>query len=102
MRVSASYALLLLFSQLLVGCYASLADTLRARAAVDFRCQAEAIAITELPGSAYQAAGCGASATYSCSQEVGGLARVPQGEATCMREGSVAREAVQALSLIHI
>ncbi len=49
----------------LTGC-ATMAGTVRERATVDFQCTPDEVTVTELPGNAYHATGCGRSATYAC------------------------------------
>lgn len=69
------------------GCGAE--QTVRARAAADFHCSEREIQITELPGRAYVASGCGESATYSCTTaQVGPVGSNGGGlvEDACIRE----------------
>ncbi len=49
------------------GC-ATMVGTVRERAAQDLDCPTEMVTVSELPGSAFHASGCGGTATYACRQ----------------------------------
>lgn len=65
---------------------ATMAGTVRDRAAADYHCEPDSITVEELPGNAYHATGCGREATYSC-QTSRSMTGMWGQETSCQREG---------------
>ena len=71
------------------SCADTIGDTVRTRAANDFKCSEDEIHVTQIAGTTYRAKGCGENVVYDCA--VGGVRRnvvsaryeylcVPEGE----------------------
>lgn len=67
---------------------ASMMGTVRERAVVELDCPNESVEVSELPGSAFAASGCGRSASYACNRTYDGRSAYT-GPVNCMREGAV-------------
>jgi hypothetical protein len=81
--------LALLASLAVSGCADHIGDTVRTRAANDFKCSEDEIDVTQVAGTTYRAKGCGENVVYDCV--IGGVRRnvvsaryeylcVPEGE----------------------
>jgi len=66
---------------LLSGCVLPM-DIVRQRFTADTQCVEQSVQVSELPGSAYRADGCGLSATYVCTVQEGQVL-------ACIRESAV-------------
>lgn len=64
----APLTLLLLATPVLLGCGASVASTVRARASIDLSCPADQIGVHDVGGHGYRATGCQHARTYVCTR----------------------------------